>query len=119
MRRLGRRSFLAFAGLGLAAPACLSPTLPLPPPSVPDAQDLGNGTYRLSGALPIFATVLVRNQRTTEVRGKGPLTAYELLVEAQQGDTMVLWYETDTGDQSSPVAFDIDRLTPIVGDGGP
>ena len=30
---------------------------------------------------------------------------------------MILWYETDNGDQSSPIAFEINRLTPAIGDG--
>ncbi|HEX4339637.1 MAG TPA: hypothetical protein VH062_27205 [Polyangiaceae bacterium] len=119
MRRLSRRTLLAWAGLGAVVPACISPTLPLPPPSVPDATDLGNGTYRLVGTLPIYATVLVKNQRTDVIVGKGPLTAYDLVVAAEGSDTIVLWYETDLGDVSSPVAFEMDRLTPDFGNPGP
>ena len=81
-------------------------------------MDLGNGSFRLQGSLPIFATVFVRNQRTTEGRFKGPLNQYDLTIEAKGGDTMILWYQTDAGDESSPVAFELDRLTPIIGDGG-
>jgi hypothetical protein len=81
-------------------------------------KDLGNGYFTLSGGLPVFATVYVRNQRTHRIDGDGPLNQYELTVPAQGGDTMILWYQTDDGDQSSPIAFEIDRLTPSVGDGG-
>jgi hypothetical protein len=116
MRRLSRRTLLAWAGLGVAIPACISPTLPLPPPSAPDGSDLGDGTFRLVGSLPIYGTVLVRNERTQLVVGKGSVTAYDLVVAASKGDTMMLWYETDVGDISSPIEFQIDRLTPIIGD---
>jgi len=118
MRRLSRRALLGWAGLGAAVPACLSPTLPLPPPDAPDAQDLRNGTYRLTGALPVFASVLIRNQRTSLIFGMGPISEYDLIVVALKGDTMTLWYETDTGDLSIPISFQIDRLTPILNDAG-
>ncbi|HVW25794.1 MAG TPA: hypothetical protein VHC69_10510 [Polyangiaceae bacterium] len=118
MRRLSRRTLLAWAGLGVVAPACLSPTLPLPPPDAPDVEDLKNGYFRLQGALPVYATVLVRNQRTHRIDGDGPLNEYNLVVAAESGDTMILWYLTDSGDQSSPIAFELDRLSPIIGDGG-
>jgi hypothetical protein len=81
--------------------------------------DLGSGSFRLTGTLPVYGTVFVQNQRTREGNLKGPLTQYELTVLAENKDTMILWYETDNGDQSSPVAFEIDRLNPSIGDGGP
>ena len=83
MRRLSRRTLLAWAGLGVAVPACLSPTLPLPPPEAPDVMDLGNGSFRLTGSLPVFATVYARNQRTHKSVGDGPLTEYDLTVQAE------------------------------------
>jgi hypothetical protein len=117
MRRLSRRTLLAWAGLGVLAPACISPTLPLPPPSVPDQRDLGNGTFQLRGSIPVTGTVFIQNERTTLAYGKGPLTQYDLTVGAEKGDIMVLWYETD-GDLSTQVAFVIDRANPIIDDGG-
>lgn len=120
MRRLSRRTLLAWAGLGVVVPACLSPTLPLPPPDAPSVEDLKNGYFRLQGALPVYGTVLVRNQRTHHIDGDGPLNHYDLTVEAQSGDTLTLWYVIDdSGDASSAIAFELDRLTPIIGDGGP
>ena len=101
MRRLSRRTLLAWAGLGVVVPACLSPTLPLPPPDAPDVMDLGNGSFRLTGSLPVFATVYVRNQRTHNGTFDGPLNKYNLIVQAQSGDTMILWYQTDSGDESA------------------
>jgi hypothetical protein len=118
MRRLTRRTLLAWAGLGALSPACISPTLPLPPPSVPDTRDLGNGQFELRGAIPIEGTVFFRNERTTLVFGKGPVTEYDLTVPAQSGDTMTLWYQTEGDDLSSEVAFLLSRAKPIIGDGG-
>jgi hypothetical protein len=117
MRRLSRRTLLAWAGIGVFVPSCLNPTLPLPPPEAPDARDIGNGQYRLRGALPVIGTVIIQNTRTEVLSGKGPLKFYDLVVGAEKGDTLILWYETD-GDLSAAIAFQVDRLTPIVADGG-
>src|SRR5215471_3370771 len=117
MRRLSRRTLLAWAGLGVVVPACISPTLPLPPPSVPDAREVASGQYRLRGSIPVVGTVLIQNIRTALVYGKGPVIDYDLIVGAEKGDTLLIWYETGS-DLSSAVVFQIDRLTPIVPDGG-
>ena len=118
MRRLPRRKVLAWAGLSvLGAPACLSPTIPLPPPEVPDTLQVGEGRYKLRGALPFVARVVVRNKRTAVVNGLDSVLLYEFEVLAEPTDTMILWYETDT-DISSPAIFRLDRTNPIVGDGG-
>src|SRR4051812_43325976 len=95
MRRLSRRKVLAWAGVSaLGAPACLSPTLPLPPPEVPDALQVGEGTYRLLGALPLLGNVFVVNKRTSDIRGRESVIQYRFDVLAEPGDEMVLWYET-------------------------
>ena len=117
MRRLSRRTLLAWAGIGVFAPSCISPTLPLPPPDVPDGRDLGNGQYRLQGSLPMLGTVFIHNPRTSLGVNAGPLKSYDIAIAAQKGDTLWLWYEVD-GDQSSTVTFRVDRLNPIVPDGG-
>src|SRR5260221_13243204 len=114
MRRFSRRMLLAWAALGAVVEGCISPTLPLPPPDAPDVSRIGEGQYRLRGSLPIPASrVLVQNTRTTVVVGKGPLQIYDLVVGAQPGDLMLLWYETNT-EVSTFVPFQIDRLTPIL-----
>lgn len=118
MRRLPRRKVLAWAGVSLlGAPACISPTLPLPPPEVPDALRVGEYTYRLRGALPMLGNVFVVNKRTSDVGGRWSVIQYEFNVTAQPGDEMIIWYET-ISDISSGVVFIIDRANPIVGDGG-
>jgi hypothetical protein len=118
MRRLPRRKVLAWAGLSvLGAPACLSPTIPLPPPEVPDTLQVGEGRYKLRGALPFVARVIVRNERTSLIVGLENVLLYELEVLAEATDTMILWYETDV-DISSPAIFRLDRTNPIIQDGG-
>lgn len=120
MRPLPRRTVLAWAGVSgvsVLVPSCLSPTLPLPPPTAPDGLDIGNGQFRLRGSIPVFGSVLVRNERTAEIFGRASVLEYQLDVNAIPTDTMVLWYEVG-GDNSSPVVFRLDRITPILGDGG-
>ena len=121
MRPLPRRKVLAWAGVSgvsVLVPSCLSPTIPLPPPEAPDALQVGQGTYTLQGYLPLFGDVYARNERTREIRGRASVLQYRFDVLAEPGDEMILWYQTG-GDISSPVRFLIDRLNPIVGDGGP
>ena len=118
MRRLPRRTVLAWAGVSvLGVPACLSPTLPLPPPEAPDGLDIGEGKYRLRGYIPLFGAVFVRNKRTNESVGLWDVLAYQLDVVGVGTDRMVLWYMAGN-EVSSPIEFQLNRLTPIQGDGG-
>jgi hypothetical protein len=112
-------------GVGALLAGCLSPTLPLPPPSRPDITRVEDGVYELRGTLPMPGTVFVQNERTTLLFGVRVETFYELLVEARPGDFMKLWYEaSDTsqfyGDRSQSIEFEIPD-TPMrapVSDGG-
>jgi hypothetical protein len=110
MRRLSRRALL-FLASGLLAVGCLSPTLPLPPPSPPDAVSIGQGQYRLVGSIPLAGTVFALNQRTQLVSGEVVVSNYDFIVTAKLCDPMILWYETDT-DQSSGVDFTIGSDVP-------
>ncbi len=67
--RLLRAALLALAALGAMAvttASCLSPTLPLPPPSAPEAiQPSEDGTeWTVSGYCTVGATVTVLNEKT-------------------------------------------------------
>ena len=84
---------------------------------MPDAKDLGNGQFQLKGAIPVLGTVIFRNERTELVYGQADVTTYMLVVDAQNNDTLALWYETD-GDMSTTVPFIVGRANPIVNDGG-
>ena len=110
--RLLRRSLLAG---GLAALACYSPTLPLPPPGKPEVSEIQGqpGLYRLVGTAQAHAEVFARNQNTSPVRSWGQQTGadgrYDFTVEGQPLDPMELWYVV--GKDSSPrVLFQLPPL---------
>jgi hypothetical protein len=103
MLRLPRRLALAVL-LGAIPAACLSPTLPLPPPSKPDIDGPDSrGMVTLTGTLPhprAFAFAL------PEV-GQGSIfhtqddAKYVLVLAAQEGEEIEFWYEF--GNDKSPV----------------
>jgi len=86
--------------LGLAAvilpSACLSPTLPLPPPEQPDTIEGpdSEGNVRFTGTVPLYGVVYALNpatdmgafQRTRE-NGR-----YDLVLAASVGDEILLSY---------------------------
>jgi hypothetical protein len=98
---LARRIILF--GFALAAAVtvagCLSPTLPLPPPSAPlvSAPD-NSGFVRVQGEVTSRATVHVMNERTN--KGASQLTEddglYDLELRAQVGDTLRIWKRVGT-----------------------
>lgn len=93
MARVLRRFVLSLAGLCLAA--CLSPTLPLPPPAKPDvgAPD-ENGLARLQGLAAPKVEVLAWNRRNDLIAGQvtGDDARYDFSIPAQAGDVIELWY---------------------------
>lgn len=112
MRRVTRRMLLSL-GAGALLAGCLSPTLPLPPPSPPDVTQIGQGRYELNGSLPMRGTVFVQNERTSLVFGETVEQLYRFTVSAEAGDAMSLWYEAGDasdgfyGDRSQTISFDI------------
>jgi hypothetical protein len=110
MRALSRRFFLAAAlcSVALSTAGCLSPTLPLPPPSPPDIEQVGSGQYTLRGTIPEPGFVLTLNHRTNAVTGARVDDIYQLSIQAQPGDSMQLWYET-AADISDIVEFEIPK----------
>jgi hypothetical protein len=130
MQRVSRRLLLLF-GAGALVAGCLSPTLPLPPPSPPDVTQVGVGQYEVSGSLPMAGTVLVQNERTNLVYGETVEQLYHFNVAAQPGDEMSLWYEASDvaqfyGERSQTITFDIKGSSTPAGpdagtrtDGGP
>lgn len=95
----------------MVATACLSPTLPLPPPSEPQQSALNEetGTLRLSGVVRPTAWVYALNRVTNKgyIQITGGDGRYDLLVEASHGDSMAVWYEI-AGEPSEAVYFEID-----------
>jgi hypothetical protein len=105
---LPRRLWLA-AALALAVGGCLSPTLPLPPPSKPDVSGPDeNGEVTLRGTVQPRAEVFAANMRTGEIRGQITLDdgIYEFKLPAQVDDEVTLWYTVGTK-QSQGVTFRI------------
>jgi len=112
MRKRSRRLLLG-ALSALVAVGCLSPTLPLPPPSDPEVVGPNEqGLVRLSGAAPRDSWVTAFN-RTTQ-RGfiqAVPDGTYELEFPAEVGDPIALWYEIG-GRTSEPLELTIRAPNP-------
>lgn len=89
-----RRSLTALL-LAFAVTACLSPTLPLPPPSRPSVEGPdANGNVRLTGLVPPRSLVTALNFRTNLASGQqtGESGAYDFTLEAVPGDEILFWY---------------------------
>jgi hypothetical protein len=96
MARLPRRSILLLAGA--LAVGCLSPTLPLPPPSKPTVEGPDEqGNVTLDGYVTGDA-VYAANPRTNEIRGQFvPGDGhYRFQIPAEVGDELDLWYSAAT-----------------------
>ena len=104
-----RRSLLVVLA-ALAATSCLSPTLPLPPPSDPNQSELdeATGTLHLTGWVRPTAWIYALNLET--YKGYIQITStdgrYDLTVEAAHGDRFSVWYEY-RGDQSDSTEIKI------------
>jgi hypothetical protein len=101
MARVARRWVLLLAG-ALAA-GCLSPTLPLPPPSKPTVEGPDEqGNVTLDGFVEGDA-VYAANMQTGEIRGQfvGSDGHYRFALPAEVGNDIELWYSVST--QTSPV----------------
>ncbi len=93
MLRVLRRLLLLSAGLTLAS--CLSPTLPLPPPSRPDvsAPD-GSGLVRIQGNAVPHAEVIAWNHDNDVIAGQvtRDSSRYDFTIQGNIGDFIELWY---------------------------
>lgn len=91
-----RRRWLVGAALCLVG--CLSPTLPLPPPSSPTVSGTDtDGNVRLTGnVLPdseVFALNLSNNAISGQLTTSG---AYDFKIRAEQNDRLTIWYVRET-----------------------
>ena len=108
-RKVLRRNLLsgaALAGGSLLASGCLSPTLPLPPPSRPDITPPDSrGLSTLSGRVPSGTTALAQNLANGKLVGQvtDETGFYELQILAESGDRIALWYRDVYRDSSSTV----------------
>jgi hypothetical protein len=107
-----RRRWLVGAALCLAG--CLSPTLPLPPPTDPMASgEDADGNVTLSGDVAPESEVFALNQRTSVISGQ--LThsgVYSFKIQAQQFDDLSVWYVKDT-EQSPPTEVIVEKAAGV------
>jgi len=115
-RTIARRALLVVLGVALLLPsACLSPTLPLPPPGQPETIEgpNDNGYVRLTGLVAPNSRALAKNRKTD--RGAFQDTAddgrYDMSLEAQPGDEILLSYVLQ-GEMSQVVSFRIPTPPP-------
>lgn len=105
------------AALGvLSGSACLSPTLPLPPPEKPDTiheEAAGSGTWTISGDCDAGAIVTVFNERTGEgavIEDRDGNGRYTVTIKADLCD--MAWVKQDIGlDTSARTTFTIEDAT--------
>jgi len=97
------------AAAGLVLVGCLSPTLPLPPPSKPTVEGPDEqGQVTLDGTAHADAPVYALNTRTGEIRGQitGSDGHYRFQLAAEVGDELNLWYSVGT-DLSPSIIFKV------------
>jgi hypothetical protein len=103
VRRALLRVLVAAGVLSLAASACLSPTLPIPPPDVPDSiHETSAGVWQVAGDCTPGARVTVMNARTgrgAAVEDLGRVGRYVVELEAEACDPA--WVEQVVDEQPS------------------
>lgn len=106
------------AGVLMALPiGCLSPTLPLPPPSRPDISPPdASGVTSIVGRVPGGTTALAENLETGRLVGQvtGESGNYDLRLQAAIGDQVVVWYR-DGLEDSATVQLTVPAETPDLG----
>ena len=103
-----RRRWLISAALCLVG--CLSPTLPLPPPSDPTVSGAdADGLVRLTGFVAPESEVFALNHTSNLISGQlTPSGAYDFKIAAQQYDELSIWYVKDTI-QSPATDFSVEK----------
>jgi hypothetical protein len=91
------------AGAALFAVGCLSPTLPLPPPSDPMVSATETeGLVRVQGSVAPQSEVFALNRNTNLIAGQHTESGlYDFTIAAQEGDSLSLWYVHDTVESTS------------------
>jgi hypothetical protein len=89
--------------------ACLSPTLPLPPPSRPDVSSPDESGYsRLQGFAAPKVEVIAWNHDNDLIAGQvtGDDSRYDFSIRAESGHTIELWY-IDGSDESQSIIVSV------------
>jgi hypothetical protein len=109
MRRCALLRALAVAVLSVAPVACLSPTLPLPPPDIATiAQTSQADQWEISGDCTAGAIVTVLDQKTGlgAVYEDLPQTGFfSVVIEGTQCDVVEVWEEDANQDQSPTATY--------------
>ena len=102
------------AGLAGLAVACLSPTLPLPPPERPMVTGTETaGLVRLSGAVEPQSEVFALNHNNNLISGEYTESgAYDFTLQAEERDWVSLWYVHET--EASPATDFVVKIPPVV-----
>lgn len=105
-----RRGWLL--GTALLAASCLSPTLPLPPPTDPSVSATDTaGLVRLTGSVEPESQVTALNRVTNLSYGQYTASGnYDFTIEAHDRDPITFWYVRGTV-ESPPIDFVI-KLEP-------
>lgn len=92
-----------FAGLG----GCLSPTLPLPPPSDPTVSSVSDGLVRFTGTVESESEVFALDRNTNVIAGQYTHSGqYDFTLSAKEQDAISLWYVHGTM-ESPPNEFNL------------
>jgi hypothetical protein len=118
-----RRGWLQVLFLLVAAfvvTGCLSPTLPLPPPSQPEitAPD-SDGMVHIRGTVPPRSEVYAKNQHSLEIVGKetDDTGKYDLVMQAEINDRIIVWYSNVDVDRDFAEVL-VPASDPVSGLGG-
>ncbi len=118
-----RRNFLRLSCACLVsgfAVSCLSPTLPLPPPSRPDVSPPdASGFATLQGRVPDETTAIAQNLANGRLVGQvtDETGTYELDIPARAGDRIAVWYRL-IGKESGSVVVEVPAADDDTGMGG-
>jgi hypothetical protein len=98
-------SCAALAALALSPASCLSPTLPLPPPTIDSASEAATaGAWALAGTCEAGAFVQILDQNTAPERGAVVQCSnegvYQLTVQAKLCDLLIA--QQTLGESASP-----------------
>jgi hypothetical protein len=106
---------LAVAVLAVAPTACLSPTLPLPPPEISTILPAtGAGQWEISGDCTAGTTVTVLDTKTGvgSVYEDLPRTGFfSVVIEGTQCDLIEVWEEDEDQDLSSASSYPLQAMS--------
>ena len=108
------RACLLGAALCAGAAGCLSPTLPLPPPTDPTVASVSEGVVRFTGTVESESEVFALDRNSNVIAGQYTHSgAYDFTLVAQDRDEISLWYIHGTV-ESPPNEFTLKLPAPTT-----